>query len=188
MSRAHRAAQRALDFAVTVLVFAGAVGFPEDVRRGRYHARVVFPTAPSTSTVGGTVTTSERDPRQAQHIRAASDLLRQLGREIPPWRPGIIDGCAVLVDESSGNVIAELRGEWTPNLIRFFDHVNGTLLCMLAELIWDVSRGDLRPAMSEAESVTRWLGFGPNGRQPRAWSFADLSHVSAPEGVDDECE
>lgn len=186
MNRASRIAQTAVDALVSVLVHLGVFRFHEDRPRSRYHARAGFPSASSTvTTVGGTMAT---DPHQAQHLREASDQLRELGRGLPRWRPAVIDGRPVLIDEL-GWELAELRSGWTPDLERFFFSINGTTLCTLAEMMWNVSRGDTRAVISNAESLLQWMGFGPGGRKPLYEPVSrPLGDVAESGEVDDECE
>lgn len=94
-------------------------------------------------------------------LTEVAERLREIGQRTPWWHPGEHDGRAVVIEGvpgSAGPVLMEITGGWTPDLVRFFEHVNTSVITGVAELLWVIgATGDVHRIRSTAKHLAMAL-------------------------------
>lgn len=80
----------------------------------------------------------EEDREIRSEIALLADEWRAIARAMPHWHVDRSGDEIVLRQSPHGQPLATLHGEWAPNLARFFEAMDPTAGCTLAELLWRI--------------------------------------------------
>ena len=70
-------------------------------------------------------------------ILTAADQYRRIASRTPPWR---VDG-DTLLDSRTGQPLAQLEGEWTPDVAAYLTATSPYAGLALADLLWRIGQG-----------------------------------------------